>query len=239
MAFGRNDKGEVFVRSSSAADAVIPGATLPGNQWLHLEYRHRYGNGVTGNWEVYVNGNLMWSGVGDNSGIANPRYLLIGTSTGGTQYDDMVVALSDDPTPSLLGRCEVRDYAPTSTAVNGWTGSDGNSVDNHLLVNSGLAASATNVQASAGSGLFDLYGHAAAPAAPLAVRVKAAASASTLGVDDYSIVLRSGAQTVAKRGTIGNGAAQWMASDLFVADPNTGSAWTKGGFDASTFGVKA
>jgi hypothetical protein len=242
MAFGRTDRGDVYVRSSSAADAAIPGATLPSDQWLHLEYRHRYGNGTSGNWEVYVNGSLLWSGVGDNSGIVNPRHMMLAASaiSGCTVYfDDMVVAVSDDANPALIGRCEVRNYAPTSTAVGGWLGSDGDSVDNHLLVNSGLAASATNVQASAGSGLFDLYGHAAAPAAPLAVQVKAAASASTLGVDDYSIVLRSGAQTAAKRRTIGTGAPQWMLSDLIATDPNTGSAWTKGGFDASTFGVKA
>jgi hypothetical protein len=241
MAVGFNARGQIGVASDSTVVNVV--GTVPTDQWFHMEYRHRYGN-TGGNYEVYINGALLFSGAGDSTGAPNPRYLLVaggGSAASYTDvtYDDMVVATSNDVAPALLSRCAVRTFVPTSTSIGQWVGSDGNSVDNHLLVNSGSAASATSVSAAAGTGLRDLYGHDPAAAAPLAVQARAAASLDAIGTDDFSLVVRSASSEALKRFSLGTGTATWRAGDLVTDDPATSTAWTKPGFDASTFGVKA
>lgn len=239
--------GRVIVRKDgSGTDALTAGGIYSAGQWYHVEYRHRYGNASTGNFEVFLNGTSVLSGVGDNSGVATPTCIVLSgtssvTAADHVYYDHIVAGTTNDATPERLNMCEVKRYLPTSTVVNGWTGSDADQVDNHLLVDDGQAASADYVQATAGTGLYDQYGHAAMASGrtPLAVQVNAAASTDIVGVDDYSMCIRSGATYASTRRSIGAGTAAWNKSDPFQTDPSTGAAWTKAGFDAMSFGVKS
>lgn len=212
--------------------------------WYHVEYRHRYGNATFGNWEVYVNGTLLASGVDDNSAAGAP--VVFGFSPSGisalgsnSRVDNIVTAVSNDSTPALFGPLNVRTLIPTSTSVNQWVGSDADSVNNHLLVGDSVATSVDYVQATAGTGLYDLYGHDSVTNAPVVVQGRAAAVLDAIGTDDFSLSLRSGASTLNLRRPVGTGTATWILGDNIQTDPATGVAWTKAAFDASLFGVKS
>ncbi len=218
------------------------GVNLEYDTWYHIEYAHRFGNATTGNWVVYVNGNEVGSGVGDNDGEAWTYLYLTGVGSSTTTYavyDDIVMAVSDDAVAPRLGMLKVAHLVPTGTAQGQWTGSDADSVDNHLLVDDDDAASADYVEATAGSGLVDLYSHDGLPAGatPVAVQVAAAANLDALGTDDFGIVIDSnGSQDVTSR-VLGAGSPTWKVGNALDLDPDGNVAWTKAKVDAMTFGV--
>lgn len=239
MALYVDNNYQLQVRSSSGA-TVPTGLYLTASQWFHIEYRHRYGNSASGTWALKLNGGTAVTGVGDNSGVV-PAYTGIDCSSTPVNYfDDLVCAVSEDPDPTWFGPTKVRHFTPTATATGQWNGSDGNVVDNHLLVDDGDPASSDWVTAAAGSGLKDLYTHpVAAVGAIHAVQVRAAAGLDVAGSDNFSIILKSGGTEVVKKRTIGSGTPVYYASDIIQTDPATGAAWTKAGFDATQFGVGA
>lgn len=230
---------ELLVRSSSAAQTPT-GKFLDVGQWYHIEYRHRYGNGTTGNWALKVNGGTAVTGVGDNSGVV-PAWVGFGGGNPADHFDDLVVSWSNDPDPTWFGPLKVHSFKPTGTSSGQWMGSDGNTVDNHLLVDDGDPTVQDWVTATAGTGLRDLYTHAGAPSGvPIhGVRVRGAGRTDVAGPDNFDLLLQSGGSTVAERITMGTGSPIYYATDVLQTDPATGAAWTKTGFDATQFGIGA
>lgn len=227
--------------------SVQLGVVFDYDTWYHIEYAHRFGSATTGDWIVYVNGNEVGSGVGDSDGEPWDYFVMRGVSPviSATYdyliYDDIVLAISDEATAPRLGMLRVAHLLPTGTSQGQWTGSDGNSVDNHLLVDDDDAASADYVESTAGNNEVDLYTHGALPAGvtPVAVQVAAAANLDALGTDDFSIVVESNGSQVETPVILGTGAPTWKRGAPVHLDPDGNVAWTKAKVDASTFGVSS
>lgn len=239
--------GSIGVRKDATTYGTSAVGIISPDLWYHIEYRHRYGNATTGNFEVRVNGTSVLTGVGDNSGVANQTVVGFQGSPGttgtgkGHYFDDVIVATSTDASPAWFGISKVRHLPPTSTSTGQWLGSDGDSVNNHLLVDDIDAASTDWVTSTAGAGLRDLYGHAAATSGATihAMQMRAAAGLDVIGTDAFSLLVKSGATESVTAKTLGTGTPVWFEGPVLNTDPATAAAWTKAGFDASLFGVKS
>lgn len=207
-------------------------------QWFHVECLFEYAD--PGQQEVYVNGRLVCKATVDAT--AEP-WLYFATGGDSMFLCDDVLVTEHATKPALLGPgVKVLPAIPTSSTSGEWTGSDADSVDNHLLVDDGDEASLDYIESVAGSGDTDLYGHGMVfpdNTEVLALQVRAAASRDDLGDDDFSVVVGSGASEVATPLLLGVGPPAWRHGAFVETDPDTGASWSKAAAEAATIGVRS
>lgn len=228
-------------RSSSSSDDLLsaPGSCLE-EQWYYVEYMHQ--RGTSGAAKLYVNGNLLIDAPAANNGGEPWTFSGIqgaSANVGATTYqraffDDLII--EDFATePGSVGPRKVYPLTINADSATAWTGSDGNSTDNYLLVTDG--SDATYVESNAGSNEVDLYSHNTSVSGTVdAVRVDVKASMSEVGTDDFGIAVESNGTTTTAAKTLGTGDPGWQFH-IQDTDPDGDVAWTSAKVNGATFGV--
>lgn len=242
----RADRVIDIARGSSVVVASSAGPVGAGGDWLWVEVKARL-NDVTGFIEVKVNGTVVASYVGDtvnttSAGLNNgvTRIDFPGASGNGNT-DDVIVLDTAGAAPfnNYLGECGVETLVPNGNGVaSQLVGSDGNSVDNYLLVDELPAVDTDRVESST-TGNRDLYTFtdpAAGIGEVLAVTPCVAVSKVLPGPATIKLVERlGGTERISAAKAVTN--LGWRTTAPAITDPN-GAAWTPANVTAAQFGVE-
>lgn len=226
------------VLGSSAAGVV----TASGYCFLELKALI---NDTTGTYEVRVNGANVLSGTGADTrnaatGIVSSVAILFARS--GQVFDDLYIA---DGTGSanndFLGDVRIDAYLPNANGNSSQlAGSDGNSVDNYLLVDENPPNDDTDYVQSATAAQKDTYGFpnmSHTPASIYGVQVNMSAKKDDAGARSICSVTRSGGSDTDGT-TLALSTSYLFYMQVIETDPNTAAAWTQSGWNAAEFGVK-
>lgn len=230
---------------------IATGATtIPNGSWFYLEVSVTISDTV-GEVHIRLNGaptdEISFTGDTKNGGTAATIDRVQFSSgwaggLGSVHLADCYI-LNDTgaaPNNNFLGDVAVRTLSPASNGTySQLTGSDGNSVDNYLLVDE-HAYSSTDYVGSATVGQKDSYVMADLPAGVstvYAMQVTGLMAKSDAALAQARYIVRSG-------GTDYNGATRALGttyvsySDIFVTDPATGVAWTPAGVNSVETGME-
>lgn len=251
----RQSGGQLIVDRGSTQLAITTTTPVPGiNAWPYLEMKVVLGDGTSGSVEVR------------KDGVAIPELTLTGidTKNAGTEavidavdfgsvynggqpgIDDLYIATGagDAPFNTFLGPLRVWPLAPNGNGnYSQGVGSDGNSVDNYLLVDE-LAPNASSADhvAITTDGQKDTY--ALTNLTPttgtvIGVSVGQFADKNDSGVKKFRTVVRSGGtDATGTDKTLGMGAISRFISD-YPLNPVTGVAWTISEINALEVGFEA
>jgi len=231
----------------------VAAVSIVANVWYFLESKVTF-HGSTGTLELRIHEQsvLSLSGINTtNTGDLFPTQLLMMGSMRNVhrcEGDDLYICDGVDATATqgvpyndYLGDNIVLRLTPNSSGpTNDFDGSDGNSVDNHLLVDDDPPDGDDEYVESQTIGEKDLYGFenmTVTPAQIEAVVLKSYARKTDGGTRTFVHVARSGT-------TEGDSAAIAPSTDyqfhqsIFTEDPDTGARWLKAGVDAMAGGVK-
>lgn len=213
----------------------------------HLEVKVTISDTV-GVVEVRINGtNSGWLNLTnqDTRNAGNLSFNTIrlnGVSATDIDYDDFHYC---DTTGSVnndfLGDSRVDAYYANGNGNSSQLdGSDGNSVDNYLLVDETLQDGDTTYVESSTAAEKDTYAFgnmSHTPSIIHGVQVVANAKKDDAGARSITTVVRSDGADY-DGATVALTTAYLMYYDIHEEDPDTSAAWTKSGFDAAEFGVK-
>lgn len=166
---------------------------------------------------------------------------------GNCHYDDLYIldvvdgtALQGRAFNAPLGQPKIEPLALSASGpTNEWVGSDGDSVDNHLLVDE-VPPSATDYIESSTVGQRDLYDFATPTLSGeiLAVDVSAFAASPDGGTNPIKMVARTSAGTAqVGAGAVPGGSYKYITDGPKGKDPD-GNTWTKTAVGDATFGVE-
>lgn len=233
-----NANGGFSVRVSSTLydTTASEGLWFPADSWVWCEWYGVWSSG--GAFEVRINGVPAVSGTWSPATEAWAYLSYRPTSVTGHLLDDVMVEV--DAGTAWWGPSKVLTLQPTGTATGEWAGSDGNSVDNHLLVDDGQKASADYVSSTAGSNQTDEYTFDAFSGgeAVHAVRAFASVEQDVAGTSGFSLFVDSAGSESAANAAPGVGAPDWARTPIIAADPSTGSGWTGAAADAVKVGIR-
>ena len=176
---------------------------------------------------IRINGNTS-----QQTGFIDDLYIFDGTEGGGTE------PTNDD----FAGDVKVAAHFPDGNgATSDFLGSDGNSVDNHLLVDENPADDDSTYTESSTPGEIDLYTFddlATTPNSIKAIQINSITKKSDAG----SRTIRSVTRPVSTN-FLGASKSPSVASyineiEILNEDPETGLAWTEAGFNATEFGIE-
>jgi hypothetical protein len=163
--------------------------------------------------------------------------------SGTTNWDDFYLCdqSGSAPTNDFLGDCRVDAIFPNGNGnYSQFAGSDGNSVDNYLLVDE-TTPNTTDYNDGDTVGDRDSYafGNLAALTSQTvyAVQVNAAIVKDDAGAKSASTFARSGSTNTDGASAV-LGTSQVYISQIYEADPNGGGAWTETSVNAAEFGVR-
>lgn len=189
---GFDASGHLTIYNAAGSVVATSTAALSAQVWYYLEFKAVI-NDTTGSVEIQDgNGGTIVSassldtkngGTGVVSVFAWRKANSSGTSD---RYDDMYILDTTGSAPynTYLGDVAVRTLLPSGNGSNSdWTGSDGNSTDNYLLVDE-VTSSSTDYVAASAAGKTDLYQMADIPTTdlPLATQTLVYAAKSDAGV---------------------------------------------------------
>lgn len=226
------------VIASSAANVLPPGV------WSYLEVWATIAD-AGGRVIVRVNGVTVVDFTGDtkNGGTATTiDSVILGTTNTTASFDDWYIcnSLGAAPYNTFLGDVTVHSLVPNGNgASSALVGSDGNSIDNYLLVDE-QPIDPIDYNGSAVIGAKDTYALTDLPAnvaSVLAVQNSWYALKSDSGAGSARSVVRSGAvdyagPTVALPTSVG------FQQDLRTVDPATAAAWTVANVNALQAGME-
>lgn len=257
--YGRDDSSAVTINTSDNASWRIrvqsnTVATFPApsiNAWHYVEVKARISADTTGRVVVRVDGKVVadFTGVTRSSGsghvpVGRISFLSGGSSSSHVRITDVYVADTTGPAPynDFLGDVVVLPITPTGPGAHSdWTGSDGNKVDNHLLVDERPPSTADYVT-TATVGARETYTFTDIPADEQvhAVKVLAALTRSDPGYAGVKHLIRNptGQVSVDAEKTFGLGGTEIVGSGPFTLDP-AGQPWTPGTVNAAEYGVEA
>lgn len=216
----------------SGTSPVIASSSAPigtGGEWVYMEIKGRI-NDVTGFVEVRVNGVVVASYTGDTAASSGGSgTTMVAYETASAMAFDDIYLLDDTgaaPYNDYLGEIQVETLTPNGNGVtNQFVGTDGNSVDNYLLVDELPAVDADHTWSST-SGERDLYTFTdpnVALGTILAVQSNLAVSKILPGPATVKVVERTAA------GVVRVGAAQTVTNLLYRCELSTqdpaGAAW--------------
>lgn len=200
---------------------------------------------TTGSYEVRVNGVNVLAGSGvdtRNGGNGVVTSVALMAVRSGELWDDVYICDGSGSTNNdFLGDNRVDCYFPNGNGNSSQlVGSDGNSVDNYLLVDESAPNDDTDYVQSATATEKDTYSFpnmAHTPATISGVQILMNAKKDDSGSRSLASVIRSGgADTDGATQALSTSYAYYM--QISETDPNTTAAWTQSGFDAAEFGVK-
>lgn len=210
---------------------------VPPSTWVWVEIYGENSNG--GAYELRVNGATALQGTWNPTG--RPwNHVYFGEGNQATMLDDIMIYGDATGTP-WWGPSKVRLINPTGTATGEWLGSDGNSVDNHLLVDDGDKDSVDYVSSVSGSNQTDEYTFTSVSGGQTVhgVATWIAAEQDVAGASGLSTYVKSGAtEGNASNISAGVGSPSWVKTTVVENDPATGISWTPSGADAVRLGVR-
>lgn len=235
-----------FVTATRMPGTLLATSTLPvqPGQWVHLDHRVTIAD-AGGRVVVKLNGDTVIDFTGDTRNGANAsadRVRLNGVGASYYRFDDVVLcdangAVNNDHP----GDCAVSGLLPNGNGTTSQlVGSDGNSVDNYLLVDDATPATADYVESST-VGDKDTYAYPAptqSAGTVLGVVVRPYAHKTDAGVRSIVSVARLAAVEVDSAAKTLNATPTYLP-DVRETKPG-GGAWALGDFGAGAaeFGVK-
>jgi hypothetical protein len=215
-------------------------ATIDPTGWNRIDWLANISD--TGAYEVRLNGTTIITGAsadqrnGVLTGVTAVRFIL-GVSTSPLAIDDLHIRNDNTFQPDMV----VETLVPNGNgAESDLIGSDGNSVNNYLLVDELPAASADFVT-SATVGDRDLYAHTdltTLVGVPKAVQIHVNGQKSDAGAAAIIPVMRLAGGTEWEGASVGLATtAAYLASEIREVDP-AGAAWTVASVNGSEFGVE-
>jgi len=213
------------------------------NTWYYLELKGLIDD--AGSYEFRVDGVTNLSGSADtrNAGVTNCGGLCIGSTSGGQnhqRFDDLYLldGAGSAPNNDFLGDVRVTAIMPSGDGNSSqWVGSDGNSVNNSLLVDETTPATADYVESSV-VGDKDTYAFGDIASSGTVYGVQFAPYAAKTDAGSRSIV------SVARlSGTETDGSVKALSVspgyllDIRETKPG-GGAWTASDINSAEFGIK-
>ena len=243
--------GQLYlIRGSSISSGLLesnPDYRLSCNVWHWIQCRFLIDN-AAGEYDVYVDGNLVLSGTGvdtfDN-GDAEVSWVLLGvlnTADNWQYFDDVYVNDSTGPAPfnGFLGEVSIETFLPVANGFqNDFTpvgaGSNFQTVDDDPSPD----GNATYIESSTVGHIdsFAMENLSFAADTVYCVEALSKVSKSAAGPRTYRNRIRSS-------GTDGFGTARTFPAgygtyrDLYLVDPNTAVAWTAAAVNAMEVGVE-
>lgn len=223
-------------------------STMPYAMWTYLEIKYTVADSG-GSCTVRANGTQLFTYSGDTKAgtgtdTINSLQLSCGGGANGDpwQVDDLYVcngagSINND----FLGDTAIETVYPNGNgSENDFLGSDGNSVDNYLLVDEPGSPNTTDYTGGANVGDRDLYTMANLARTSGNVRgivASAYLQNSDSGPRGAGIIIKSGA-TVSPATDLPLGTSWQSVSKIFENDPNTGLPWTVSGINSLEAGVE-
>lgn len=216
-------------------------------QWYYIEFKVTLADSPSGSYELRLNGQtrLQASGIDTkNAGTMttiDSLYLGSGCYNGVTYVDDVYVCNGAGASNNtFLGDLAIETLFPDGNGNSSqFVGSDGNSVDNYLLVDEATPATTDYV---VGANVTDkdtyTFGNMVRTSGSVAgVMVTSYANKSDANPRTVKNVARSGAsETLGVSNTL---ATTWVPfSSIHQTDPNGGGSWTIGTVNAAEFGTQ-
>lgn len=221
------------VGGTSAWTVVDSSATSVGWHWWNWVFKSHATSGICA---VYRDGTLLAQTGTDTA----PSTLLpwlsfsiwMGNANGGAQGDFGDLIIRDDA--SIIPDSVVTSLYPNGTSANAWVGSDGNSTDNHLLIDEETTYDPADYVGSGTLNALDTYTLGDLPnsaSSVHAVQVAARAFKSDAGSRQLQTQINSQAGTATDPG--GAGTVYQLAT---TSDGST--AWNTTSVNAATVGIK-
>lgn len=239
--------GFVEIRRGTSAGTVVATSSeaIPYSTWVYLEISVTVSDTV-GEVHVRRDGNttdlVNYTGDTKNGGTNNSiDRIQIGSSQIYTYLSDLYILNDTGSTNNdFLGDVAVRTLSPNANGNSSQlTGSDGNQVDNYLLVDE-RPFSSTDYTYSDTSGHKDTYAMEDLPATAstvFGVQINANMRKDDTGLGQARHVLRSGATDyVGTTQTLSTSAITYY--QLYEQDPATTSAWTVSGVNDAEAGME-
>ncbi len=255
------DTGVVSLTRMSGLSTVVPlgacSVPLPVEVWAYIELHWKASTmadpGVGGIIEVRFDGNTVFSYTGDTTRWSQTISSLEwkADNWSASQIDDMYFLDMTDGTTlvppqgrafnDFLGPVRIEALRPNAAGDSTqWAGSDGNSVDNHLLVDDPDQPDTADYIEALETGKRDLY-HFQDPTFAgkvLAIDVLSHCSAPDGGSPKIKSVVKAGTgEIVVGEGTVPAVAWATRTDTIHTLDP-LGELWTTGKVAAAQFGVE-
>jgi hypothetical protein len=231
-----NNGDEIGLTDAGPSSYYSTTGNFNQDTWHWVEGEAFY-SATVGTLKIWLNGDLVIDESGIDTGTVPTAYgLQIGGTTGSWANDmwyDDVVAWDDTGsynTTSPIGDSRVHALFPSGDGNNiDFTGSDGNSVDNHLLVNE-FSPDTTTYAGSATEGEYDLYALDNLPTTDgtiLAIQVEKYAAKDDFGSKYGRSVIRTNSVDYPQTSdALSLTPAYSYKTEIIEENPNTTSAWT-------------
>jgi hypothetical protein len=228
--------------------ATIP-YTFNTSAYVYVEFRAKIDNSA-GEWELRVDGVTLDSATGvdtQTSGNAYANILWLGEITNNAShdlyYDDLyVLETAGGGEDDFLGDVRVECLFPNGNgATNDWDGSDGNSVDNYLLVDETAPNGDTDYVESTSVADRDLYEYgnlATASGTVYGVQILPSAKKTDTGARSIASVARLTGGTDEVGADLPLGTAYAYRIEGVREEKPGGGAWTIADVNAAQFGTE-
>lgn len=247
VALRLNADGSISAMRGTFSGTLL-GTSAPGlvlaNVYTHVQLRVVF-SATVGVVQMRVNGSITnainLTGQNTNAGADRVSFLT-GSSSNTMYWDDVVVCnTAGTIANSWPGDVRVDTYFPNASGdLSQMVGSDGNSTDNHLLVDAAAPNGTDYVQTDVlnNEDLYNVADITHTPTTIYGVMVTASARKDDAGTRAIRLHAKSGAVDQQSPSDIALGTTRARVMALYETDPNTGAPWTKSGFNAAQFGFR-
>jgi hypothetical protein len=230
------------VNANSALVASSVSAPIQVNTWHHVEINVLQGAANTGRVVVRVDGVEVIDTSCTVSGISSLRFGsegLNGSPPRSNDFDDLFIGTCDASTEFLSDNRVYTLFPAGNGSLNQGLGSDGNTTDNHLLVDEATVSTADYVDISAGE--RDLYDMQALPFVNGTIEVvqpRGAMERTDVGSITAQSVIKQGANETLVAGTQPPyGSVGYIVYSPQATKPG-GGAWTVADVNNAEFGIE-
>lgn len=239
--------GTIGFRRSGTVIGTDTTATLLANTWYYLEWYVVITDSTAANQcNLYINNELFHSlGTGeDTKNLTSNQVnrLYIGSNSTGTNVDidDLWVSTESTSLPTLLGDTRIVTLYPDNNgAFSDFVGSDSDSIDNYLEVNSTTISESTFVQSSTVNhrDSYSMADLGLSTSAIHAVAINAHLRKEDAGSRTARSFLRIGT-TNYETANITPTTSYVCYQNLYLTNPATSSAWTDAAVNGLQAGIK-
>lgn len=247
-----NTNREFFFYRNVVANIIGSASTyvLPNNTWVWVEWKWKVADSLsTAEMELKINGTaIITLNSGDSKQTANAYATAFGfggpsTAVTGTYYDDFIwYDATGSQFNSYTGEIRIQSLLPTGDGNSSqFTGSDGNSTNNSLLVDESTPNGDTDYVQSQTVGHKDLYATADTITATNTIHAVVVnhviKKTDTDAREIVAVIRTSGSDYDASANKVlSSGYINYQS--IFELNPNGSIAWTKTTVDGAEYGLK-
>jgi hypothetical protein len=252
LAFTHNHAaGTITVRRGSGGTVLgtTSGSLMPSTVATHVEVRAVL-HDTTGEVQIWIDGALALdlTGIDTKNGGTKTVFDRLTIFQGGGYsvegaIDDLFIWVDDgvDPQDHVGVRRVITTYPTAEGTTNQWDGSDGNDVDNHLLVDEAGTPNTTDYVLSDADGEIELFAMGDLGSADFnvtAVQVLITASKADAGARSLRRVVRSGGANFTGPDVGLSETFGLAAGEILTLNPDGDVAWTPAAVDALEVGAE-